>query len=307
MIDKVLNAFNTLPIVFIAGLFMIFSGVCASLTASFVKLASQEMHPFQIAFFRTALVIPLIAPIIIKNNLSVIRTNYPFITFIRGIVGSGAMLFFFYGISLTELSKAQALAFTIPIFATLLAIIFFNELVGFRRWSAMLLGFIGALIILRPDLNISIGPVFVIIACLLWSTSVLLAKKLTESDTNVSITFWQSVGIIPLSFLASIFVWQWINLHQFLLLIFITFTGTLAQLSLNSALRRGKISFILPLDYLRLIWAVTLGYIMFGEIPLQTVWIGGTIIVAATTYIGIRENYILNQNRKSTHNNLYHH
>ncbi len=307
MINKVLNAFNAFPIVFIAGLFMIFSGVCASLTAAFVRLASQEMHPFQIAFFRTVLVVPLIAPIIIKNNLSVIRTNYPFLTFIRGIVGRGAMLFFFYGISLTELSKAQALAFTIPIFATLLAIIFFNELVGFRRWSAMIIGFIGALIVLRPDLNISIGPVFVIIACILWSISVLLAKKLTETDTNLSITFWQSVGIIPLSFLASIFVWQWINLYQFLLLLLITLVGTLAQLSLNSALKRGKISFVLPLDYLRLIWAVTLGYIMFGEIPLQTVWVGGTIIVVATTYIGIRENYILNKNRISTHNNLYHH
>jgi len=95
MIDKVLNAFNALPIVFIAGLFMIFSGVCASLTAAFVRLASQEIHPFQIAFFRTVLVIPLIAPIIINNNLSVIRTNYPLLTFIRGIVGSGAMLCFF--------------------------------------------------------------------------------------------------------------------------------------------------------------------------------------------------------------------
>ena len=95
MINKVLNAFNALRIVFLAGIFMIFSGVCASLTAAFVRLASQEMHPFQIAFFRTVLVIPIIAPIIIKNNLSVVRTNYPFLTFIRGVVGSGAMLFFF--------------------------------------------------------------------------------------------------------------------------------------------------------------------------------------------------------------------
>ena len=209
------------------------------------------------------------------------------------------MLFFFYGISLTELSKAQSLAFTIPIFATLLAILTLKEVVGLRRWGAMFFGFVGVIIVLRPDLNVSIGPVCVLAACVLWSISLLLAKKLTETDGNISITFWQSAGVIPITFIASIFVWDGINGKQLFLVSLITIVATIAQFSLNYALKRGEISFLLPLDYLRLIWAVWLGYIMFSEIPLNNIWIGGTIIVASTTYIGIRENYLNSKKTKS--------
>ena len=291
MIKKLLNSFNNFPLLIIAAIVMIFSGFCASLTAALVRFSSQDLHPFQIAFFRSFLVIPLVAPLIYKNNFTIIKTTKPTLTLIRSFSGSGAMLFFFYGISITELSKAQSLAFTIPIFATLLAILVFKEVVGIRRWCAMIVGFFGVLIVLRPDLNITIGPICVLIACVLWSISLLIAKKLTETDNNISITFWQSAGVIPLSLIAALFVWEWINIQQFALLCIITFVSTLAQLSLNFALKRGEISFLLPLDYLRLLWAVWLGYIMFGEIPLQNIWIGGTIIVVATTYISIRENY----------------
>ena len=293
MIKKVTIFFKSFPLLIVILVF-IFSGFCASMAAALVRLASQDLHPFQIAFFRSFLVIPMVVPIIFKNSFSIIKTTKPVFTLFRSLSGSGAMLLFFYGISLTELSKAQSLAFTIPIFATLLAIITFKEVVGIRRWGAMGFGFFGVLIVLRPDLEISIGPVCVLIACVLWSISLLLAKKLTETDNNISITFWQSAGVIPLSLIAALSVWDWINIQQFVLLCLIALVSTLAQLALNFALKRGEISFLLPLDYLRLIWAVWLGFIMFDEVPLQNIWIGGTIIVAATTYISIRENYIVN-------------
>ena len=296
MIKKINFFLQETPLIIVVLVF-IFSGFCASLSAALVRLSSQDLHPFQIAFIRSFLVIPIVIPFVYKNSFSIIKTNKPFYTFLRSLSGSGAMLLFFYGISMTELSKAQSLAFTIPIFATLLAILTFKEVVGVRRWSAMGLGFFGVLIVLRPDLEISFGPICVLLACLLWSISLLLAKKLTETDNNVSITFWQSAGVIPLSFIAALFVWDWFNIQQLILLCLLTLVATLAQLTLNFSLKRGEISFLLPLDYLRLLWAVWLGYIIFGEVPLQNIWIGGSIIVAATTYISIRENYILNLNK----------
>ena len=122
MIKKLLLKYNNFPLLIIAAIVMIFSGFCASLAAALVRFASQDLHPFQIAFFRSFLVIPLVAPLIYKNSFKIIKTTKPTLTLIRSLSGSGAMLFFFYGISITELSKAQSLAFTIPIFATLLAI-----------------------------------------------------------------------------------------------------------------------------------------------------------------------------------------
>ncbi len=296
MIRKLIFSFKETPLLIVVLVF-IFSGFCASLSAALVRLSSQDLHPFQIAFIRSFLVIPIVIPIIYKNSFSIIKTNQPVFTFFRSLSGSGAMLLFFYGISMTELSKAQSLAFTIPIFATLLAIFVFKEIVGVRRWSAMGFGFFGVLIVLRPDLEISYGPICILLACLLWSISLLLAKKLTETDDNISITFWQSAGVIPLSFIAALFVWDWFNIQQLILLCLLALVSTLAQLTLNFSLKRGEISFLLPLDYLRLLWAVWLGFIIFGEVPLQNIWIGGSIIVAATTYISIRENHVSNLNK----------
>ena len=276
----------------IAAIFMILAGFCAASMTAFVRLSSQELHTSEIAFFRNLLVLPIFLPILLNNDKSIFRTANIQLNIVRAFVGSGAMLLFFYGVSLTELAKVQALSFTIPIFATLLAIFFFNEKVRVRRWTAMLIGFAGAIIVLRPDITISLGPFAVLIACFLWSMSILIAKNLTKTDTNTSIIFWQAIGIIPASFIFSIPVWKWPNIYQFLLLAIIAILGTLAQLFLNSALRRGKISFILPLDYLKLIWAVILGYLIFDEIPYQSIWFGGTLIICATTYIGIRESLI---------------
>ena len=187
MIRKLIFSFKETPLLIVVLVF-IFSGFCASLSAALVRLSSQDLHPFQIAFIRSFLVIPIVIPIIYKNTFSIIKTNQPVFTFFRSLSGSGAMLLFFYGISMTELSKAQSLAFTIPIFATILAIFAFKENVGVRRWSAMGFGFFGVLIVLRPDLEISYGPICILLACLLWSISLLLAKKLTETDDNISIT-----------------------------------------------------------------------------------------------------------------------
>ena len=303
MIKKINFFLQETPLIIVVLVF-IFSGFFASLSAALVRFSSQDLHPFQIAFIRSFLVIPIVIPFIYKKSFSIIKTNRPFFTFLRSLSGSGAMLLFFYGISMTELSKAQSLAFTIPIFATLLAILTFKEVVGVRRWSAMGLGFFGVLIVLRPDLEISFGPICVLLACLLWSISLLLAKKLTETDNNVSITFWQSAGVIPLSFIAALFVWDWFNIQQFILLCLLALVATLAQLTLNFSLKRGEISFLLPLDYLRLLWAVWLGFIIFGEVPLQNIWIGGSIIVAATTYISIRENYISNLKKSKNRLNI---
>ena len=95
MIKILFLKYNNFPLLIIAAIVMIFSGFCASLTAALVRLASQDLHPFQIAFFRSFLVIPLLAPLIYKDSFEIIKTSKPTLTFIRSLSGSGAMLFFF--------------------------------------------------------------------------------------------------------------------------------------------------------------------------------------------------------------------
>lgn len=289
MTNKTNNLSKILTPSVLAVLFMVLSGIFATSMHCLIRFATEENHPFEVAFFRTIFVLLIFLPFVVKNGFKTLKPNNVKLQSYRAIIGSVAMLCMFYGLSITELAKATALMFTVPIFATILAIIFLKEVVGIRRWSAMFIGFFGALIVLRPDIELGFGPLLILCGSLMWSSSVLMAKKLTQTDSTLSITFWQAAGLIPATFILATQVWQWPNLDQLIMFLLIAIAGTLTHWFLNEALKRAEISALLPLDYLRLIWSVSLGLIFFNEIPPAGLWFGAALILGASTYIGVRQ------------------
>ncbi|MDC1086104.1 DMT family transporter [Alphaproteobacteria bacterium] len=281
------KVFFTPPV--LAVFFMIFSGFFATTMHCLIRFATEDHHPFEVAFFRTIFVLIIFLPLVARNGISSLKSNNIKLQTVRAIVGSVAMLCMFYGLSITELAKATALMFTVPIFATILAILFLKEIVGIRRWLAMIVGFTGAVIVLRPDVELGFGPLLILCASLMWSSSMLMAKTLTKTDSISSITFWQAAGLIPATFILAVPVWQWPNLSQLFMFLMIAIAGTLVHWFLNEALKRAEISALLPLDYLRLIWSVSMGFIFFNELPHAGLWFGAALILGASTYIGIRQ------------------
>jgi drug/metabolite transporter (DMT)-like permease len=281
------KVFFTPPV--LAVFFMIFSGFFATTMHCLIRFATEDHHPFEVAFFRTVFVLIIFLPLVARNGISSLKSNNIKLQTFRAIVGSVAMLCMFYGLSITELAKATALMFTVPIFATILAILFLKEIVGIRRWLAMIVGFTGAVIVLRPDVELGFGPLLILCASLMWSSSMLMAKTLTKTDSISSITFWQAAGLIPATFILAVPVWQWPNLSQLFMFLMIALAGTLVHWFLNEALKRAEISALLPLDYLRLIWSVSMGFIFFNELPHAGLWFGAALILGASTYIGIRQ------------------
>ena len=281
------KVFFTPPV--LAVFFMIFSGFFATTMHCLIRFATEDHHPFEVAFFRTIFVLIIFLPLVARNGISSLKSNNIKLQTLRAIVGSVAMLCMFFGLSITELAKATALMFTVPIFATILAILFLKEIVGIRRWLAMIVGFTGAVIVLRPDVELGFGPLLILCASLMWSSSMLMAKTLTKTDSISSITFWQAAGLIPATFILAVPVWQWPNLSQLFMFLMIAIAGTLVHWFLNEALKRAEISALLPLDYLRLIWSVSMGFIFFNELPHAGLWFGAALILGASTYIGIRQ------------------
>ena len=281
------KVFFTPPV--LAVFFMIFSGFFATTMHCLIRFATEDHHPFEVAFFRTIFVLIIFLPLVARNGISSLKSNNIKLQTFRAIVGSVAMLCMFFGLSITELAKATALMFTVPIFATILAILFLKEIVGIRRWLAMIVGFTGAVIVLRPDVELGFGPLLILCASLMWSSSMLMAKTLTKTDSISSITFWQAAGLIPATFILAVPVWQWPNLSQLFMFLLIAIAGTLVHWFLNEALKRAEISALLPLDYLRLIWSVSMGFIFFNELPHAGLWFGAALILGASTYIGIRQ------------------
>ena len=280
---------NNIPSSLFAISLMIISGLFFVLMHSAVKYLSKEVHIFEIAFFRCALVIFVLAPIIFQQGKKIFKTKQPKVQFLRITTNSVAMLCFFYGISTTPLAQLTTLGFTVPIFATILAVIFMKEKIRLRRTTALIVGFIGTIIVMRPDISIELGALLIIFSSFLWSICLIFIKKLTETDSAVTISLYFGIGMIPATFALALPVLEMIDLRQFIILLFIAVTGTLAQTIMNSALEKGELALLLPFDFLRLIWSVLIGYALFSEEPTITLWLGGFLIIGSTSYIAWRE------------------
>ena len=285
---------NNMPAPLMAITFMIISGLFFVVMHSAVKYLSKEVHIFEIAFFRCALVIFVLAPIIFQQGRSIFKTKQPKMQLLRITINSVAMLCFFYGISTTPLAQLTTLGFTVPIFATILAVTFMKEKIRLRRTAALIIGFIGTIIVMRPDISIELGALLIIFSSFLWSICLIFIKKLTQTDSAVTISLYFGIGMIPATFALAFPVMEIIDLRQFIILLFIAITGTLAQTIMNYALKKGELALILPFDFLRLIWSVLIGYALFAEEPTFTLWIGGFLIISSTSYIAWREAKLKN-------------
>ena len=272
-----------------AVIFMVIGGVSIALMQAAVKLISFELHPFIITLYRAGLVFVVLLPILFWRGRAVFNTSSIRLQVVRGGIGGLGMLCVFTGLSMISLAEVTVLLFTVPIFATLLSIVFLSEKVGVRRWTAIFVGFLGMLIIARPQGSVSTGHLFILCAALSWSTSILIAKKLTEKDTVISITFWQAMGCVPLAFIASLFVWELPSFVQLGALLGIAALGTVGHAMLYAALKVGQVSVILPLDYIRIIWSAGLGFILFGQLPTLHLYVGSLLIIAATAFLSYRE------------------
>ena len=291
-LKSIKNSADKLPQPLIAIALMIISGLFFVIMHSAVKYLSKEVHIFEIAFFRCALVIFVLAPVIFKKGKSVLITKQPKFQFLRITTNSVAMLCFFYGITTTPLAQLTTLGFTVPIFATILAVIFMGEKIRIRRTTALIIGFIGTVIVMRPDISIEFGALLIIFSSFLWSVCLIFIKKLTQTDSPITISFYFGIGMIPATFAIALPVFEMIDLRQFIILVFIAITGTLAQTLMNSALKKGELALLLPFDFLRLIWSVLIGYALFAEEPQVTLWIGGFLIIGSTSYIAWRESVL---------------
>ena len=156
---------------FIAICAMIIAVVSVTLMSAIAKLIGPEYNPIQIAFIRGIIVIILLLPIINKlGGLKFLYTKKPFLHFFRSIAGVIGNIFFFYSFQRLPIADVTVISMAVPIFSSILAIIFLNEIIGWRRWTAIIFGFTGVVIALDPSTNIEIASIAAIIATLMWST-----------------------------------------------------------------------------------------------------------------------------------------
>jgi len=271
-------------------LLMIISTVSFAIMNASIRDVTQTLEPMMVVFFRNFLGLFVLAPFFIRHGLAPLRTERLGLHWVRAGLNLFAMAAFYIGLSLTPLAEATALAFTAPLFAVLLAICFLGEKVGLRQWTAIAIGFAGALVILRPGLAaVEIGAVAVLTSAIIWSGTLIVIKVLSRTDSSLTITAYMALLLAVLSLPVAIFYWQTPTFLQFLLLALIAITGTLGQYTLVEALSGADAQVVMPLDFMRLLWTALLGFLLFQEIPDIFVFLGAAMIVASATYVAVRE------------------
>lgn len=281
-------------------MWMLGSTVCLALMHTTIHHVSETVHPFVVVFFRLFFALIVVIPFFVRDGLAPLKTNKLGLLTLRGVLNFGAMVCFFTALSLAPIADVTALSFTAPLFATLLAVIILKEKLGWRRVAAIMAGFIGTLIVLRPGFaEISTGYILVLVATIFWGACVIIIKTLSRTESSVTITTYMSLVMAPLALIPALFVWSWPSLTDFAWLAFLGFLGGCGQMAVAQALRHAETHVAMPFDFVRLIWVSITGYLFFAEVPDIFVWLGGALIFSSTAYITIREHKIKKSGRKS--------
>jgi len=270
--------------------FMVLSTIALVTMNTLARHMSAELHPFELAFFRSFFGFVFFLPWFFRYGLEPLRTKVIGFHALRGIGNGICMLMYFMGLSLIPLAKVMALSFSSPLFATIIAFLVLGEVIRTRRITALVIGFAGTMIILRPGfVELDLGSMLILGACAAWAGCLVTIKVLARTDSSITITLYSTIFLMPVSLIAAIPYWQTPNFDQFLLLAAMGLMGSLGQVALAQSFREAEMTAVMPLEFLRLIWAAIFGYLFFAEVPDIWVWLGGTVIFSASTYIAIRE------------------
>ena len=257
-----------------------------------VKFLSDDLHPIIICFYRSLMGLILITPFVARNNFKALHTKNMRLQIFRASINIISMICWFSAIGMMHFEKATALGFTTPLFTTVLAVVVLGEVIRFHRTAALLLGFIGIIIIIRPGyVPFEFGTVLMLIASFSFSFVLIFVKKLSATDSSLTIIFYHLLYMTPVFFILSLFYWENINLYQLIVFTLMGASGLLSHWCLAQAFKMSDTTFVMPLQFTKLIWASLIGLFIFAEQPDIWTWVGGIIIFFSVVYITYREAF----------------
>ena len=211
-------------------LLMCLSTVVFSIMHASVRFVSSDLPPFQIAFFRNLFGLAFLVPFLVGAGFAQLRARRLGLHAVRGLVNVCAMLMFFSSLAITPLATVTALSFTAPIFAAVLSFLVLRERFQIYRWAAIIAGFVGMLIILRPGfVSIEFGAVLAAGAAALWAVAMIIIKILSRTDSSVAIVAWMGIFLCAFSIGPALWVWQTPTPSNLGWLAFIGLCGSIAQ------------------------------------------------------------------------------
>jgi len=255
------------------------------LMSSLIKHVGQTIPVIEILFIRQSLVLIIISPVLFRNLSTVFKSRIYGMHLLRSSLSVIAMYTGFSAVVNMPLAEVTAISFARILFTTVLAIIFLNEVIGIRRWTSIIIGFVGVLVIIRPDPdNINIYALLAIVSAMFVSGVQIILRKITQIDKPSTILAFHSVFITLVMAIPAYFLWVMPSVDEMIYILMIGALMSLMQWLFIQALRVGEAAAIAPMEYVRLLYAGIIGVIFFAEIPTVWTFSGAGIIVASTLY-----------------------
>ena len=265
--------------------------LCYALLWAIVRHLSEELHPFQLVFFRTVLGFLFILPALRRIDTSKLKIIPRPLYFFRAIFNITSVFGAFYAVSHIPLADAVAYSYLAPIFATLLAALFLGEKFRLARLLAVLCAFAGMLVLLRPGFQ-ELGPgvIGALVSALCFAATMTCVKKLTGEDPPSVVTFYGFALGTPISLVVALFFWQWPTALQWPLILVLGVCSVTAHICMARAFSLAEMTAVMPVDFTRLIFASIIGITLFGDPFDIFTWIGAAMILSSSVYVAYREN-----------------
>ena len=265
---------------------MLCAGVGWATMTILVRLLSSDYSPFELLFFRNLVALIILFPVSLKGGFGAIKTNRFPLHCLRAALACTAVLCLYYAIAIVPLPSVTALSFTQPLFVVTLAAILLKERVTNARWSAVFVGFIGLLVIVRPGLiRIDFGTFIVLFSTICYATSNICVKRLMTTDTPRQAVIYFNLLMLPLSLVPALIFWVTPGLEDLMMLIGIGICGTFAVYSYARAFTIADASAVMPFDFLRMPMISLAALILFGEVGDVWTWVGALIIFTSTYFL----------------------
>jgi drug/metabolite transporter (DMT)-like permease len=257
------------------------------------------IHPVEAVFLRNLLAALMLLPLVFWRGPSLLRSKQLPLYGLRVLVSLLSMQAWFYAISQMPIGDVQAIGFMAPVFGTVGAILLLGERVRLRRWTAIIVGFLGAMVVLRPgSATFGTGQACAIFSALSAGLGAIMIKQLTTIDDADKIVLLTNLMLTPLSLIPALFVWTWPTLDAVIPILGTGLTAALAHITLVRGYAATDASLAMTFEFSRLPFAVAIAYFAFGETIDAWTWVGAAIIFSASLYIARREALLARQRRE---------
>lgn len=268
--------------------------ICASATISvlwaLLRWGAETMHPIYMVFWRSLFGAVVLFPLFLRSGVAQLRTRRLPLHFLRSACSLFAMVGIFYSIAHVPLAQGMAVNYSAPLFATIGAAILLGETLHRRRIVAVLIGFLGMLVVVRPGFaDIHIGILAALMGAVAMAGSLLCVKKLSATEPTQVIILYGNTLCLPISLLLALNYWQPMTWHDAGVMAIIGVVSSTAQWFLAKALSMADAGAVLPMDFMRLVFVTIIGIALFGETPDVFTLVGAGLILVSTVYIARRE------------------